>query len=61
MYASLGDSLVTPGRQAGQDMQIFEIIEVLGDNGSPPYRVRAANGHESVVYPGPDTTVQHKS
>ena len=36
-----------------------EILEVLGENG-PPYHVRwESDGHESIIYPGSDATVEH--
>lgn len=38
---------------------MVEIIEVLGPNGTPPYRVRAEDGHEAIMSPGPDTAVRH--
>jgi hypothetical protein len=35
-----------------------EILEVRGPEGGPPYLVRFDDGHESLVYPGPDTVVE---
>ncbi|MCT9139681.1 DUF1918 domain-containing protein [Streptomyces violarus] len=61
MHASVGDRLVIHGRITGRQDQIVEIIEVLGGDGGPPYRVRTANGHETVMSPGPDTVVRHSS
>ncbi|MET9572884.1 DUF1918 domain-containing protein [Streptomyces virginiae] len=60
MHASKGDSLVIHGRVAGQGDRVVEIVEVLGPNGEPPYKVRAANGHETIMSPGPDTQVRHR-
>ena len=37
----------------------LEVIEVQGADGAPPYRVRYPDGHETVVFPGPDSTVEH--
>lgn len=59
MHASRGDKLRVHGRIVGQHDREVEVIEVLGENGTPPYRVRAENGHEAIMSPGPDTTVQH--
>ncbi|WP_240805746.1 DUF1918 domain-containing protein [Streptomyces sp. A1547] len=28
--------------------KVFEIVETLGPNGAPPYRVKAENGHETI-------------
>ncbi|AJT68266.1 DUF1918 domain-containing protein [Streptomyces chattanoogensis] len=59
MHATRGDRLVVHGRIVGQHDHTVEIVEVLGTNGDPPYRVRDANGHESIMSPGPDCVVQH--
>jgi hypothetical protein len=34
------------------------VLEVLGDGELEHYRVRWADGHESVYFPGPDARVQ---
>ncbi|MCI3221821.1 DUF1918 domain-containing protein [Streptomyces sp. NP-1717] len=60
MHASKGDRLVVHGRVVGMTDQVVEIIEVLGTNGTPPYRVRAENGHETIMSPGPDSVVEHR-
>jgi hypothetical protein len=36
-----------------------EIIEVQGDSGTPPYLVRFDDGHQGLVFPGPDAVVEH--
>lgn len=59
MQAKTGDRVVTHGRTVGQHDRVAEIVEVLGENGKPPYRVRDAAGHESVLSPGPDSVVEH--
>ena len=54
-----GDRLVVRAHRQGDTPRDAEILEVLGDNG-PPYRVRwERDGHESIIYPGPDATVEH--
>lgn len=35
-----------------------EVLEVLGENGTPSYLVRWEDGHESEVFPGPDIFIQ---
>ncbi|CAL9623954.1 MULTISPECIES: DUF1918 domain-containing protein [Streptomyces] len=60
MRASKGDKLVQHGRVVGQHDHVVEVVEVLGPEGSPPYRVRAENGHETVMSPGPDCQVKHQ-
>lgn len=35
-----------------------EIIEVKGDSGTPPYLVRFDDGHQGLVFPGPDAVIE---
>lgn len=58
MYAHVSDKLVVHGRIVGQHDRIAEVVEVLGPDGGPPYRVRFDDGHETVLSPGPDTVVR---
>ncbi|MCC5475157.1 DUF1918 domain-containing protein [Streptomyces sp. NPDC059680] len=60
MRASKGDHLVQHGRVVGQHDQESEVVEVLGAEGSPPYRVRFKDGHEAIMSPGPDCQVKHR-
>jgi hypothetical protein len=60
MRASKGDRLVQHGRVVGQHDHVVEVVEVLGPEGNPPYRVRAENGHETILSPGPDCQVEHR-
>jgi len=57
MRAKVGDTLATHGRIVGQHDRTAKIVEVLGSNGGPPYRVRYEDGHETILSPGPDTIV----
>ncbi|GAA3842408.1 DUF1918 domain-containing protein [Saccharothrix violaceirubra] len=59
MQAIVGDLLHIHSRKAGLAEQVGEIIEVRGSAGSPPYLVRFDDGHEGLVYPGPDSLVRH--
>ncbi|MFH8795236.1 DUF1918 domain-containing protein [Streptomyces sp. NPDC017941] len=59
MHASVGDRLLIHGRIVGQQDRTAEVVEVLGANGTPPYRVRFDDGHETLMSPGPDTVVRH--
>lgn len=61
MRASVGDRLLVHGRTVGQHDRSAEVIEVLGPDGTPPYRVRFEDGHETLMSPGPDTVVRHTS
>ncbi|MGW5575477.1 DUF1918 domain-containing protein [Nocardia thailandica] len=56
MHATVGDRLVH-SRVVGRADQTGEIVEVHGSEGAPPYRVRFQDGHEGLVYPGPDCVI----
>jgi hypothetical protein len=58
VQASVGDRLFVHGRTVGQADHRAEIIEVRGPDGSPPYMVRYDDGHEALVFPGPDAVVE---
>jgi hypothetical protein len=58
MRATVGDRLHVHGRVVGAQERLGEIIEVRGADGAPPYLVRFPDGHESLVYPGPDCVVE---
>ncbi|WP_128378316.1 DUF1918 domain-containing protein [Streptomyces cavernae] len=61
MRAVKGDQLLVHGRIVGQHDRIAVILEVLGPDGTPPYRVRFEDdGHEALMSPGPDSVVRHK-
>lgn len=60
MFAQTGDRLVVLGHHIGDPVRDGEILEVDHEDGTPPYRVRwSDNGHEALVFPGPDAHVQH--
>jgi hypothetical protein len=58
MQATIGDRLHVHSNSVGTTDRVGEILEVRGPNGGPPYRVRYADGHESLVYPGPDCVIE---
>ena len=60
MHASVGDQLVQHGRVVGQHDQISEVVEVMGQEGNPPYRVRFPDGHEAIMSPGRDCEIRHE-
>jgi Domain of unknown function (DUF1918) len=59
MKAEVGDRLVVKGHHVGQAERKGEIVEVHGEDGAPPFLVRWDDGHEGLVFPGPDHTVEH--
>ena len=59
MRAVVGDHLHVHGRMVGSSDQTSEIIEIRGVDGAPPYVVRHDDGHEALVFPGADASVEH--
>ncbi|WP_199441858.1 DUF1918 domain-containing protein [Umezawaea beigongshangensis] len=61
MHATVGDRLHVLGRMIGADEGLGEVLEVRGDQeGAPPYLVRFSDGHEGVVFPGPNCIVEQR-
>ncbi|HEY8473911.1 MAG TPA: DUF1918 domain-containing protein [Natronosporangium sp.] len=58
MQAAVGDRLHMLGNKVGSTDRVAEIIEVRGDRGAPPYRVRFPDGRETLVFPGPDSVIE---
>jgi hypothetical protein len=61
MQARVGDKLRMRGRIVGDPERVGTITEVLGGAGAPPYRVRFGPRVETVVMPGPGTTIEPAS
>jgi Domain of unknown function (DUF1918) len=59
MHAVIGDRLHVHGKIVGQADRTGEIVEVHGAGGEPPYLVRFEDGHVSLVFPGPDSIIEH--
>ncbi|KQY99300.1 DUF1918 domain-containing protein [Microbacterium sp. MEC084] len=57
MGAKSGDRLVVEGHTAEQHRREAVVLEVRGADGEPPYLVRWADGHEGLVFPGPDAHI----
>ncbi|MGP4023648.1 DUF1918 domain-containing protein [Actinomadura sp. 3N407] len=60
MHGRIGDRLLVHGNIVGQADRQGEIIEVRGEDGGPPFLVRFDDGHETLVYPGPDAVIEPK-
>jgi Domain of unknown function (DUF1918) len=58
MKAKIGDRLVLAGTHVGNDRRTGTIIEIEHADGTPPYRVRWPDGHESFISPGPDARIE---
>lgn len=60
MQATIGDHVIVHGRNVGNGDRRGEVIDIRGQNGEPPYLVRwEADGHEGLVFPGPDCQIEH--
>ncbi|MGH3344084.1 MAG: DUF1918 domain-containing protein [Carbonactinosporaceae bacterium] len=58
MRATIGDRLHVHAKTVGQRDRTGEIVEVRGPEGGPPYVVRFEDGHEGLIYPGPDAVIE---
>lgn len=58
MEARVGDRLVVRRHRAGAVERHAEVLEVRGKEGAPRYLVRWSDGHESILVPGSETTVE---
>ena len=58
MRAAVGDRLHVHGHTVGERDKMGMIIEIRGADGAPPYMVRFDDGHEALVFPGPDALVE---
>jgi hypothetical protein len=59
LRASPGDRLIVRGHHQGEPERDAEILEVLGKDGAPPYRVRWEDGHTAEIFPGSDVYIPH--
>lgn len=60
MHASVGEHIIVRSRHQGEADRDGEILEVHGQDGAPPFRVRwSADGHEGLYYPASDAFVDH--
>ena len=50
MQAQVGDELTVKGHHQGDENHHGEIIEVIGEDGAPPYMVRWRDGFESLFF-----------
>jgi hypothetical protein len=61
MKAQVGDRIVVHSHTTGRPDRDGEVLEVRGTDGGPPFLVRwADDGHEGLVFPGPDAVVEHQ-
>ncbi|WP_448629526.1 DUF1918 domain-containing protein [Cellulomonas soli] len=60
MQATVGDEVVVHSRSVGSSERHGRIVEVKGAEGGPPYTVLFDDGHQSLLYPGPDLQLYHR-
>lgn len=61
MRAATGDRLVVHGHRVGEHDRAGDIVDVRGDDGAPPYVVRWEDGHEDLMFPSSDATIEHRA
>lgn len=62
LRAKNGDRLVIRGHRVGESQKTADIIEVLGEDGAPPYVVRwIDDGRVTRIYPSSDAYVHRLS
>ena len=59
MHATVGDRLVIHANRVDAPDRDGEILEVRHADGVAVPRARSDTGHEALVFPGPDATVQN--
>lgn len=59
MPASVGDRIVIRGKTVESPDRHGVVVEARGPQGAGPYLIRFDDGHESVVFPGSDFTIEH--
>lgn len=57
MHACTGERIMINSAAVGRPRRSGEVLEVLGDGPSPPYRVRWSDGAVSILCPGADAYV----
>lgn len=61
MKAAVGDRIVVHSAHVDQPSRAGQVVEVRSPDGAPPYLVRWDDGHEALVFPGPDAVVETSS
>ncbi|MET9023003.1 DUF1918 domain-containing protein [Actinopolymorpha sp. NPDC004070] len=57
MHATVGDRIIVQAEVIDRPNRLGTVCEVLGTENAEHYRVDWDDGHESLLYPGPDTRV----
>jgi len=57
MQADVGDKIVVETSTLDAPPRRGTVVETIGDGETQHYRVRWEDGHESVLFPGPDAHI----
>ena len=57
---TLGERVTVTGHHVGAASRAGEILEVMAEPGHERCRIRWDDGGESIVYPGPDLTIERR-
>jgi Domain of unknown function (DUF1918) len=60
MKAHVGDRLRVHGRIVGQAEHTAQIVEIRERTTGDLFMVRYDDGSEALVFPGPDTSIEHR-
>ncbi len=58
MKAAPGDRIIIRGTTVESADRHGRILEVRGEDGTPPYYIRFDDGHETILFPGGDFVVE---
>lgn len=59
MKAAVGDTIVIGGHRVGEQRRVGTIVDVVGEDGQPPYRIRWSGSDDvHLVVPGSDAVVE---
>jgi hypothetical protein len=62
MKAQIGDRVVVEGTNLGDRRRVGVVVRLRHPDGTPPYVVRwLDDDHESLMFPGPTTHVEHQA
>jgi hypothetical protein len=62
MIAQIGDRIVVKGVHVGDTARVAVVTALKHPDGSPPYEVRwLDDGHEGLIFPGPECHVEPTS
>ena len=61
MEASVGDRLVVKSQHVGGPDRDAVVLEVRGQKGAAPFKVRWSDGHESLFFPSSDCSITQPS